>query len=153
MLPPRCADDEIGARDRVGEALTCVGAHLLDPMQQHDADRDGEQLVYLGEQRRQNPNTSGARPWLDLQAHKNLFSTRSQRDCGLLGMPMMMSAALMAWRALLKTRSFPSRATGLIGFIMCQPGSAFRQTNHPSRIHERSLLRCQPSVIMTATNL
>jgi hypothetical protein len=31
MLPPRCADDEIGARDRVGEALTCAGAHLLDP--------------------------------------------------------------------------------------------------------------------------
>jgi len=35
-----------------------------------------------------------------------------------------------------------------MGFAMYQPGSGFRQTNHPSRIHERLLLRCQPSVIM-----
>src|SRR5262245_35513149 len=31
---------------------------------------------------------------------------------------------------------------------MYQPGSRLRQTNHPSRIHEHLLLRCQPSVIM-----
>jgi hypothetical protein len=105
-----------------------------------------------GKQLRQNLKSSGARARLDLQAHENRFSTRCQRDCGLLGIRMMMSAALIAWRALLKARSFPSRATGLIGFIMYQPGSASRQTNHPSRIHERLLWRCQPSVIILATN-
>ena len=36
------ADDEIGARDGVGEALPRAGAHLLDAEQQHDADGDGE---------------------------------------------------------------------------------------------------------------
>ena len=43
------ADDEIGAGDRVGEALARAGAHLLDAEQQHDADGDGEH----GQKRRQ----------------------------------------------------------------------------------------------------
>ena len=36
------ADDQIGAGDRVGEALPRAGAHLLDAEQQHDAEGDGE---------------------------------------------------------------------------------------------------------------
>src|SRR5262249_13244243 len=49
----------------------------------------------------------------------------------------------------LNTRSFPFCATGpLIGLAMYQPGVGFRQTNHPSRIHEHLLWRCQRSVIM-----
>ena len=37
------ADDEIGTRDGVGEALAGLGAHPLHPEQQGDADGDGQQ--------------------------------------------------------------------------------------------------------------
>ncbi len=36
-------DDEIGARDGVGEAFAGLGAHPLHPEQQGDADGDGQQ--------------------------------------------------------------------------------------------------------------
>ena len=42
------ADDQIGAGNRVGEALPRAGADLFDAKQQHDADGDGEH----GQQRR-----------------------------------------------------------------------------------------------------
>src|SRR5690242_5050945 len=52
--------------------------------------------VLVSEQRRHDPKASDTSGWLDFEAHERPLSSRSQRDRGLLGMPIMTSAARMA---------------------------------------------------------
>jgi hypothetical protein len=83
--------------------------------------------------------------------HEALHRKCRCRERRFFGMQIMLSAARMARRAVLNACTCPPCTTGPpIGFMMNQPGSRLRQTNHPSRTHVRLLLRCHRSVITAA---